>query len=147
MMLFRSFPPLAFLLCCDFARAANATALPASPVSTTGGFIQIVLALGFVIALMLAAAWAFRKIGPVGAGNRIPMKVVAGVQVGNRERVMVVEVGDQWLIVGVTPNNISHLGNMPRQEISPQAATAANPFQDWLKKNLEKRQHSDASSE
>lgn len=122
---------------------ATAPALPAG-----SGLFQIVFALGLVIALMLALAWLFRRIGPIRSGNRIPMKMISGLQLGTRERVVVVEVDQQWLILGVTAHNISHLGSLPKQdEAITDAATAdsGNLFQDWLKKNLDKRQSSNAS--
>lgn len=116
-------------------------AVPVSP-SPSGGLLQIVTALLFVLGLVLMAAWLMRRLGPMTVGNKIPVKVIGGINVGNRERVMVVEVGDQWLILGVTANNINNLGSMPKQEelLNQAAQTAANdPFSAWLKRTLDKR--------
>lgn len=112
------------------------------------GFLQITAALIFVIALMLFAAWAFRKIGPINSTNKINLKVVGGMSLGHRERIMVVEVGEQWLILGITSANINHLGSLPKQESLPQdKELTGNAFQDWLKRTVDKRNSSHGSSE
>lgn len=115
---------------------------PISPISPSAGLLQIATALLLVVALVLAAAWVMRRLGPLNAGNKIPVKIIGGINVGNRERVMVVEVADQWLILGVTANNISNLGHMPKQEalLATSVQPAANdPFSTWLKRTLDKR--------
>src|SRR5450830_608561 len=95
---------------------------------------------GIVFLLMFAAAWLLKRIGPVASGNKILVKVVGGVSVGNRERVLVVEVDDQWLILGVTSNNISNLGSMPKKDVPVSINQTGNGiFQDWLKRTIEKR--------
>ncbi|MDY7537115.1 flagellar biosynthetic protein FliO [Undibacterium sp. RTI2.1] len=115
-------------------------------ISPTTGFLQILLGLGAVLALMLFAAWLFKRIGPAVTGNKIPVNIIGGVNVGNRERIMVVEVADQWIVVGVTAQQITTLSTMPKQEqivaeqLAKQTSTqVANPFSAWLAKTIEKR--------
>lgn len=111
-----------------------------SGVSSGVGFLQISGALLFVLVLMFAAAWLLKRVGPTVTGNKVPVKVVGGVSVGNRERVLVVEVDDQWLVLGVTPTHISNLASMPKKDIpSEPNQTNHGPFQDWLKRTVEKR--------
>jgi len=115
--------------------AADNTAL--SPVI---GFLQITTALAFVLLLMFGAAWLLKRVGPVASGNKIPLKIVGGINVGNKERVMVVEIDDQWMILGVTANSISNLGNITKRDIpSSLNSPSAGIFQDWLKRTIEKR--------
>ncbi|BBB60501.1 hypothetical protein UNDKW_2228 [Undibacterium sp. KW1] len=114
-----------------------------APVSTGGGVIQIATALLLVLGLVVMAAWLMRRLGPMmSVGNKIPVKIIGGVNVGSRERVMVVEIADQWLVLGVTASNINTLASMPKQEelLNQSAQTTANdPFSAWLKRTLEKR--------
>ncbi|MFZ6780064.1 flagellar biosynthetic protein FliO [Undibacterium sp. Ji83W] len=113
-----------------------------APISPSGGLMQIATALLLVLGLVVMAAWLMRRLGPMNAGNKIPVKIIGGISVGNRERVMVVEVGDQWLILGVTASNINNLGSMPKQDelLNQSAHAAANdPFSAWLKRTLDKR--------
>ena len=110
-------------------------------VSPSTGLLQIFLALAFVIALMLAIAWLFKRIGPIAHGHQMQLKVIGGLNIGNREKVIVVEVADQWLVLGVTAQNINTLATLPKQDLpANQTSTLTqNNFADWLKKNLEKR--------
>lgn len=115
---------------------------PGATISTSTGLLQIFLALAFVIAIMLLFAWLVKRVGPIANGHKLPVKVIGGISLGNRERVMVVEVADQWLVLGVTAQQINTLSSMPKQalpEAEGGAATLNAPFADWLKKTMDKR--------
>ncbi|WP_292935008.1 flagellar biosynthetic protein FliO [Noviherbaspirillum sp.] len=109
--------------------------------ASTGSLLQVSLGLAVVLALMAGAAWILKRIGLAGTGTNSVVKVIGGVSVGNRERVIVVEVADQWIVVGVAPGRVNALSSMPRQEISsaPDNAPAATNFAAWLKQTIEKR--------
>ena len=130
-----------------FAGAARAaeTAAPATPTSAVGAgsMLQFAFGLAVVLGLIVAAGWFMKRfsIGPSAAGT---VKVVAGASVGQRERVVVVEIGDNWLVLGVAPGRVNALHTMPRGEIAATpAASAALPqgaaFAQWLKEKMEKR--------
>jgi flagellar protein FliO/FliZ len=107
---------------------------------SAGSMVQVTLGLLVVLGLMAGAAWLLKRMGVGNAGAGSVAKVVGGVSVGNRERVMVVEVGDQWIVVGVAQGRVNALSTMPRQEV-PAASlhTAPANFSAWLKQSLEKR--------
>ena len=129
--------PLLALPACLPAQAAEQAAAPAS----TGSLMQVLLGLAVVLALMAGAAWALKRMGMAGAGSNSVARVVGGVSVGNRERVVVVEVGEQWIVVGVAPGRVSALSTMPRRETAPAASepdTSKN-FAAWLKQTIDKR--------
>ena len=70
------------------------------------------------------------------------LRVVAGAAVGQRERVVVVEVGSTWLVLGVAPGSVTALHQMPSVALDAQTAApgaAIPPFAHWLKKFMEKR--------
>lgn len=124
---------------------ATTASAETAAISPSAGLLQIFLGLIAVLTLMGVAAWFFKKIGPVHTGNKLAVKIVGGVSVGNRERIMVVEVADQWIVVGVTANQINTLSTMPRQEKlaeESQSATPENQFSTWLKRTMAKRSDS-----
>lgn len=111
-------------------------------VSASTGLLQIFLALTAVIAVMLLLAWVLKRVGPINNTNKLPVNIIGGISIGNRERVMVIEVADQWLVLGVTSQQINTLATMPKQELpafEPHSNPLAAPFSDWLKKTIEKR--------
>jgi len=93
------------------ARSADSAA--GSAVSLVS-FLQVILALGVVLAAIAAFAWFLRRWmpGPAGAGGFL--RVVGGVMVGPKERLVLVEVGETWLVVGVAANSVNVLHTMPR---------------------------------
>jgi len=115
----------------------------AAPPSATGSVFTMLLGLAAVLALMVSLAWLFKRTGLVkGAGSNAVAKIIGGVSVGTRERVLVIEVADQWIVVGVAPGRVNTLATMPRQEhLVPSAAPAAPAanFASWLKQTIDKR--------
>jgi flagellar protein FliO/FliZ len=120
---------------------------PANASSTGGGLLSTTLALLFVLALMLGLAWFLKRFGPKGlGGGNSNVKLVGSLSVGARERILVVEVGEQWIVVGASPGRMNALATMPRQDSGepaqqtglPSALPTAN-FAEWFKQTIEKR--------
>lgn len=119
------------------------------PAASAGGLLQVLFGLVVVLALMAAAAWMLKRFGMAKNNTATAVKIVGGISVGSRERILVVEVADQWIVVGVAPGRISTLSSMPRQQQAdaPQsvsgsvaeAAPAAKTFSAWLKQTIERR--------
>jgi len=114
---------------------------PAAAPASAGSLAQVLLGLVVVLALMAGAAWVLKRMGVAGPGGNNVAKVVGGVSVGNRERVVVVEVGEQWIVVGVAPGSVNALSTMPRQEVAPGATApdGTKNFSAWLKQTIDKR--------
>ena len=133
--------------------AANRSAPVVAPVqmpsgSATGSLLQTLFALIAVLAVLAALAWFLKRYGPKAGGGSANLRVVGALNLGGRERVLVVEVGNQWIVVGASPGRINALATMPKQEdaeMSGSGATLAphsqpaNNFADWLKQTIDKR--------
>lgn len=105
--------------------------------------LQTLLALCFVLALLAALAWLAKRYGPRAAGGNANLRIVSALNLGGRERILVVEVADQWIVVGAAPGRVNLLTTMPRQEgaLPEPGPLAGVPtgFGDWLKQTLDKR--------
>jgi flagellar protein FliO/FliZ len=124
--------------------AAPVTVGQSAPGPSTGTLLQTILALVLVLALLAALAWAAKRYGPRVAGNSANLRMVGALNIGGRERIMVVEVGDQWIVVGASPGRINALATMPRGDAAASAtlaghAPSASSFSDWLKQTIDKR--------
>lgn len=108
--------------------------------SQAGNLMQVLFGLVAVLALMAVAAWLLRRFNVskgLGAAN---IRIIGGVSVGNRERVMVVEVADQWIVVGVAAGSVTALTTMPKQETEvTDTVVPAKNFSSWLAHTIEKR--------
>jgi len=124
--------------------ATPVTVAQAAPGPSTGTLLQTILALVLVLALLAGLAWAAKRYGPRVAGNSANLRMVGALNIGGRERIMVVEVGDQWIVVGASPGRVNALATMPKGDAAASAtlaghAPSANSFSDWLKQTIDKR--------
>lgn len=93
---------------------------------------QAALALLLILALLGGLAWLARKIsGGKGFGEG-GMKIVGGVALGPRERIVLIEAGDTWLVIGIVPGQIRTLHRMPKGELPEGGAAALPSFAQWL---------------
>ena len=114
----------------------------AQPLELGASALQMVLGLLVVLGLLLGALWLLKRIGqPQGPAAGL-MRVVAGVAVGARERVVILELGNSWLVLGVAPGQVNTLAEIPRQEVPTSAASAAmKDFPSWLRQVMKNRGH------
>ncbi len=101
----------------------------------------MVFGLILVLALLLGTLWLLKRISqPRGAAAGL-MRVVAGVAVGTRERVVILELGNSWLVLGVAPGQVTTLAEIPRQEVPTAADNACRKrLSAWLKQVIERRE-------
>ncbi|WP_229483255.1 flagellar biosynthetic protein FliO [Massilia horti] len=119
----------------------TAMAVQTAP-AATGSLLQTLLALIFVLGLLAALAWFLKRFAPRAGTGGANLRLVGALNIGGRERIMVVEVGEQWIVVGASPGRINALATMPKQQgIEPEAAAQppAAAFADWLKQTIDKR--------
>ncbi|UWX91764.1 flagellar biosynthetic protein FliO [Enterobacter mori] len=114
----------------------NATdSLPA-----TGSVLMTVTgALALIILLMVVMAWAARRSGLARRLNDAQgnMTLVATQSLGPRERLVLVDVGEQRLVLGVTASQITCLATQARPEQAPQTSAPAT-FPQMLEKLRQK---------
>lgn len=115
----------------------NATdSLPA-----TGSILMSVSgALALILLLLVVLAWAARRSGLARRLNDAQgnMTLVATQSLGPRERLVLIDVGDQRLVLGVTASQITCLATQPRPENAPQASAPAATFPLMLEKLRQK---------
>lgn len=80
----------------------------ATPAMPAGVLTQVGSALGGILLLILFVAWLVRRLGfaPQARNSKL-LNVRASCQVGQRERVVIVEVDDTWLVLGVTAQQVT----------------------------------------
>ena len=120
--------------------AAAGTPEAAPVVSTAGSLIQVFIGLVAVLFLIAGAAWIAKRLGVTQMGASNLLRVVSTASVGTRERVVVVEIGESWLVVGVAPGSVNALMTLPKGNL-PSHTTPALPgsFGLRLQQLIEKR--------
>jgi flagellar protein FliO/FliZ len=102
--------------------AAEETAAAVSPLMGLG---QMLAGLAAVLVILVAFVWLLKRFSTAGRGNHL-MRVIGAAPVGPRERVVLLEIGDKIILLGVTPNNVRTLHIFGRGELSPPPATGAD---------------------
>lgn len=109
--------------------SAAATAATTTPAAGTlsggmaGQLLQLVLGLLLVIGLIFVLAWLMRRVQRAGpAGNQV-IKLVGSRALGTRDRLVLVQVGNEQVLLGVSPGSITalHVMNEPVDVPDPQS--------------------------
>jgi len=90
------------------AEIGRPAAAPVEPVAMTS-LLQVSLALIFVLLLIFGLAWLLRRMGGVAQSGSGLVRVLGSVAVGQRERVVLVQIGQQQLVLGVAPGSVQTL--------------------------------------
>jgi flagellar protein FliO/FliZ len=132
----RSLPSFLFIMLLAPLAWADAAAVP----DAGGSVIQMLLGLGAVMAMLAGSLWLLKRLTMPRGSSAGLMRVIAGTAVGPRERVVILEIGSNWLVLGVAPGEISMLAEVPRLDLPTPAPTASGKdFASWLKQITERR--------
>lgn len=104
-------------------------------------FFQTGLSLLLVLALILICAWLIKRSQRAIQGSSPLMKVRAQLMVGPRERIVLLEVGDQWIVAGVGGGQVRPLAVLPRQEVTenlPESPLSSQAFSAVLSRFIHK---------
>lgn len=142
-----------------------AKAAPASTqLSASGSMLKTVLGLAVVLVVMMLIAWLVKRYMPGVGAQASAVRIVGGVNVGARERVVVLEIAGRWIVVGVGAGQVSSIANLepslatdthifgPNTELSSQSSSATHQvtplpagfdkalpsFAHWLKQSMTK---------
>jgi flagellar protein FliO/FliZ len=98
---------------------------------------KIMLALLFVLLAIFALAWFIKRFSQFGQLSSSQLRLVGQMAVGQREKLLVVAVGKEQLLIGVTPSQITLLHRLDEPIDLDGAQTSADPLQPAFAKRLQ----------
>lgn len=111
--------------------------LPASqdPVAMTSLW-QLTLGMLAVLALIVSIAWLLKRTGRFQMAAGGGLRVLGGLSMGSRERVVLIQAGETQLLLGVAPGRVQtlHVLDQPLQ----QSSISGGGFAEQLSKALKK---------
>ena len=113
---------------CFFSRVASAQS--ENTITNPTSIASIFLSLLVVVGIIFALAYVMRRFNVTHAGSG-QMKVVASMVAGTKERLMVVEVGDEQYLLGITSHSINHLATLPTN-LESATTNTGEQFKDKL---------------
>lgn len=122
---------------------AWAAEAPAQPGVDASSLLRLIVGLVVVIGAIVVLGWMLRRVGGVSQQLGGQLKVLAGVSVGQRERVVLLQVGKQQLLIGVAPGRVQtlHVLDEPLEGWSepPAGGSLQVPFAERLKAAMQQR--------
>ena len=98
------------VLAAEPVATATAAAAPAVSSGVAGQLTQLVFGLLLVLGLIFFLAWLLRRVqqaGPAGKGQVI--ELIGSRALGPRDRLMLVQVGNEQILLGLSPGTITAL--------------------------------------
>lgn len=110
--------------------------LSTPPIVSTEGMLKMAAGLLIVLATIGAIAWALKRFALQATTASSAIKIIASTGVGQRERIVLVEIENTRLILGVAPGRINTLHcidkSSPESSTDRFAKTKSNKFQEQL---------------
>jgi len=142
----RALTALATLLASEAVIAAAAPAVPVTPPPGTPGSLggqlaQMVFGLLLVVGLIFFLAWLLRRMqGAAPKGGQV-IEIVGSRALGPRDRLLLVQVGKEQILIGHTPGSIEALHVMAEPvEVAASARQATPEFAQRLMELMGKDQ-------
>ncbi len=116
---------------------ANATAAAAPVVGSSigGQLTQLVLGLLLVLGLIFALAWLLRRVQQAGPRQGQVIELISSRALGARDRLVLVQVGNEQILLGLTPGRITPLHVLKEPVQLPDTTQPATP--DFAKRLME----------
>lgn len=106
-----------------------------TPIISSSDIVKLFISLLSVIVLVLLFSYLFRKLNSIHIGKQGMINIDSAIQVGVKERVVVIDVADKKLLVGVTSGSISLLAELDPEKIEkPNSTSFLESLNTYIKK-------------
>ena len=97
------------------------------PAETDNYLIKTSIVLFLILLVLIGLAWLIKRAGLAPNQRRGGFyKILAMSSLGTKEKIALLEVGDTWLMVGITQHSINTLHSMPKNSLDLDTAIAPN---------------------
>ncbi len=111
-----------------------------APPEMMGSLVKVAVGLFLVVIAIFASAWLYRRFGQQVGVSSQALKLIGGISLGNRERVVLMKVGDQQILLGITPGQIQKLHVLEHPiECQVDSEKETLPFVQQLNQYLKKK--------
>jgi len=121
----------------------------ASSVNYSSNFLQMMIGLFFIIFMIFAVVWLMKKVGYKTYGTSGPIKIISCLPISTKEKILLIEVGEEQVLVGTAPGFIGHIKTIktpisdsiePNKKTVYRAPPEASAFAEKLKLVLNKNE-------
>jgi len=115
------------------------------PIINTASVLQVLFSLLIVIAVIYLLAWYLRR-HQFSGGLSQKMTVIAALSVGARERVVLVQLAEKQLLLGVSPGRVNLLQAYDQPVLDNSDADQQSPFAKLLAGHLKSTSSNEVDS-
>lgn len=107
---------------------------------TMSSLWQLTFGMTLVLGLIVAIAWLLKRTGRFQAAAGGSLRILGGLSMGSRERVILLQVGTTQLLVGVAPGRVQtlHVLGQPLENTSAGGTGTSKSFGEQLGKLLDR---------
>ena len=128
----RYFLPFIALLSMPISADEAKGVIAPSELFTGDYLLQVVGSFVLVICVLLAVLLLLKRFNGAGSSRSGQMRVIASLGLGQRERAVLIEVGNEQFLVGVAPGSVNMLHALP-DPVRPASESAKPSFIDVWK--------------
>lgn len=107
-------------------------------IDTVPAVLNVVLSLLLVIAAIFASIWGAKRLSGLSVPANKNMRVLGGMSVGPKERVVLIDVAGKQILIGVAPGSVNcvHAFDEPQVDLDETGVAASGAFADKLSQFL-----------
>lgn len=100
--------------------------------------MHVLLGLVIVLGCIFFLSYLFKKVGKFSNNSQSVIQVVGGVNVGQKEKVVVLEVAGRWLVVGVGAGGVNAIANLTAENTpeTNEGVTFSEKFKQEMKNRM-----------
>ncbi len=87
---------------------STATVINTGPINADN-MMQLVIGLMIVLACIVVLAWIAKRMNHLQSSTGGMLKIIGGLNIGTKEKIVLLQVGSEQILIGVTQSNISKL--------------------------------------
>jgi flagellar protein FliO/FliZ len=108
-------------------------------VNNASNVVQMLLGLGVIIGFIFITVWLIKRVGVMNYHGVGLMKIKSCLPLSNKEKIFLIEAGDEQLLIGVAPGFVGLIKTLDKPIVAPLPETPVSSlFAEKLKSILSK---------
>ena len=106
-------------------------------VADVSSVFQVIAALMVIIVLIIGLSLLYKKFIPIHGVGSGSIRMLSAISLGGKEKIVLMQVGDEQIIVGVSPGYVRKIHKL-KNPLPVEEATGENTFISKLNNELQK---------
>jgi flagellar protein FliO/FliZ len=113
---------------------ATASGIP----SPSANLLEVVVSLAIVITVIFLLAWFIKRMGHINMSQNQVLQVKASLPLSTKEKLMIVQVGEEQIVIGVAPGFVGHIKTLETPLVSNDHSSGMKISKDSFSNTMNK---------